>query len=250
MRAAAYLLGALLVTGCATVETDSSSPTTDEDSRAAVHTQLALGYLHRDQKRTALDELEEALAISPDHSQSNYVMAMLQTQLNNPESADRHYRKALESDPGNSSAAHDYAIFLCGRGKVEEAMTYFQSALDDPLYQRKTLTNLRAGECLMKMRTDRKGAEQYFRNALAANPRLGPALYYLADIAFARKEYLAARGYIERYFAVGRDTPESLLLGVKIESRLSADDVAQQYAARLREKFASSEEAKKLKIYQ
>lgn len=245
------MLGSLLLAGCTTVNTGPSpQPTADADSRAAVHTQLALGYLQRDQKQTALDELNEALEISPNHSQANYVMAMLQTQLDDDEAADRHYRRALQTNPDNSIAAHDYAIFLCKQGRVEEAIKYFESALNNPLYERKTLTNLRAGECLINMRTDRRGAEPYFRAALEASPRLGLALYYLADIAYAREQYLAARGYIERYFAVTSDTPEALLLAVKIESKLSAKDVAKEYAARLRKKFASSDEAKQLKIYQ
>lgn len=250
MPVVAWVLVAVLLAGCASSGPQVSQGASDAESRAAVHTQLALGYLQRDQKKTALDELERALEIAPSHSQSNYVMAMLQTQLDHLDKADRHYRRALKSDPENSAAAHDYAIFLCKQGRVEAAMKYFQSALDNPLYGGKTLTNLRAGQCLINMRTDRRGAEPYFRAALEANPRLGAALYNMADIAYAREEYLKARGYIERYFAVGPDTPQSLLLGVKIESKLSADDVAREYATRLRQQFASSDEAKQLKIYQ
>lgn len=250
MRALACMLGSLLLAGCATVEPGTSQETGDADSRAAAHTQLALGYLQRDQKQTALDELEQALDIAPENSQANYVMAMLQTQLDHPEQADRHYRRALKADPKYAVAAHDYGIFLCKEGKVEAALEHFESALQNPLYRRKTLTNLRAGECLINMRTDRRGAEPYFRAALERNPRLAPALYYMADISYAREEYLAARGYIERYFAVGPDTPASLLLAVKIESKLNADEVARQYATKLKKEFASSEEAKRLKIYQ
>lgn len=250
MRTLACLPAVLLLVSCATVNGGPTSGASDNDARAQVHTELALGYLQRNQKQTALVELEEALEASPGHSQANYVMAMLQSQLDNPEKADLHYRRALESNPRNSIATHDYAIFLCKRGKVEEAMKYFESALNDPLYGRKTLTNLRAGECLMNMRTDRRGAEPYFQAALDANPRLARALYYMADISFARGNFLAARGYIERYFSVAPDTPQSLLLAVRIESRLNAEDVAREYATRLKKKFASSDEAEKLKIYQ
>lgn len=251
MRSCACLIVLALLAGCATtVERGSSEPKADADSRAAVHTQLALGYLQRNQKRTALNELEQALRIEPNYSQANYVMAMLQTELDHKDKADHYYRRALQSDPQNAGAAHDYAIFLCKEGRVEEAMKYFQDALGNPLYERKPLTNLRAGECLMNMRTDRHGAEPFFKAALSADPRLGPALYYLADIAYAREHYLQARGYIERYFSVGPDTPASLLLAVKIESDLNAEDVAREYAARLRKKFASSDEAKQLKMYQ
>lgn len=250
MRTLVCLLGSLLLTGCATVEPGSTQGAADADSRAGAHTELALGYLQRDQMKTALDELEQALEIAPSHSRANYVMAMLQTQLEHPDKADRHYRRALQSDPQNAVAAHDYGIFLCKQGRVEEAIRQFESALKNPLYKRKTLTNLRAGECLISMRTDRRGAEPYLRAALQADPRLGPALYYMADIAYAREEYLAARGYIERYFAAAPDTPASLLLAVKIESKLNAGDVAKEYATRLRQKFASSDEARQLKIYQ
>lgn len=250
MRLPACLLASLLLAGCATVDSGPTEEAADADARAGARTELALGYLKRDQKKTALDELEEALEIAPSHSRANYVMAMLQTQLDHPERADYHYRRALESDPENAVAAHDYGNFLCKQGRVEAAMKQFENALNNPLYERRTLTNLRAGECLINMRTDRRGAEPYFRAALDENPRLAPALYYMADISYARREYLAARAYIERYFSVGPDTPSSLLLAVKIESKLHAKDVAGEYAARLRKKFASSDEARQLKVYQ
>lgn len=251
MRVLICLLVLVLATGCTTtVEKSTPDPKADAPSRAAVHTQLALGYLQRNQKKTALDEIEKALQIEPGYSPANYVMAMLQTELNHREKAGEYYRKALESDPQNSVAAHDYGIFLCKEGKVDEALKYFKSALNNPLYDRKTLTNLRAGECLMNMRTNRRDAEPYFRAALKADPTLAPALYYMADIAYARKDYLQARAYIERYFSRGPDTAATLLLAVKIESHLNSKDAARQYAARLREKFASSDEVKQLKIYQ
>lgn len=251
IRAPACVLGALLLlAGCATVESGLSEGAEDAESRAEARTELALGYLKRDELKTARDELEQALEIDPSNTRANYVMAMLQTQLGDPDKAERHYRRSLKSDPGNAVAAHDYGLFLCKEGRVEAAMQQFENALNNPLYRRKTLTNLRAGECLVNMLTDRRGAERYFRAALNANPRLGPALYHMADIAYARGEYLAARGYIERYFATAPDTPASLLLAVKIESKLGAGDVAAKYAARLRKKFASSDEARMLKVYQ
>lgn len=250
MKLLTWLLGSLLLAGCATTQPESPGEASDADTRAAVHTELALGYLKRGQKKTALHELHQALEISPSHSQSNYVMAMLQTQLDRPEKANQYYHRALQSEPDNAVAAHDYGIFLCRRGRVEQAMDYFQRALDNPLYERKTLTRLRMGGCLMRIRTDRRGAEPYFREVLEVDPRVPSALYYMADIAYAREDYLSARAYIERYFAVAPETPESLLLAVKIETRLDSAEIARHYAQRLRKQFASSDEAAQLKRYQ
>jgi len=250
MRAPVYVAAGLLLAGCVSSGANAPDSASSAETRAAVQAELALGYLRRGRKQPALDELKAALAAAPDHSRSNYVMAMLQTELGNDDKAARHYRRALKADPQNAGAAHDYGLFLCRQGKVERAMKQFRAALDNPLYERKALTNLRAGECLIRMRTDREGAEPYFRAALAANPRLAPALYHMADIAYARGRHLAARGYIERYFSVASDTPESLLLAVKIESKLNADGVARDYAVRLKQQFAASDEAEQLKIYQ
>lgn len=250
MRPIIFIIAFFLV-ACETAPINSDSATAESpQTRAALHTQLAVGYLQRDQKRTALDELNRALEIAPNHSEANYVMAMLQTSLGDMPKADQYYRKALASDPKNSRAAHDYGVFLCSQGKVEQALEYFNRALQDPLYLGGELTNLRAGECLIRMRTDRRAAEQFFRQSLNLNPRSGLALYYMADILYARRQYLKARAYIERYFSFHPDTAASLLLGAKIESKLGSKDVAIDYATRLRSQFPRSDEALQLKVIQ
>ena len=63
--------------------------------RADVHAQLAAQYMERNALKTALNELQKALAIDPNHSRSNYVMAVLQTRLKEYELADQYYRRAF-----------------------------------------------------------------------------------------------------------------------------------------------------------
>lgn len=202
--------------------------------------------MERNALKTALNELEKALAIDPNHSRSNYVMAVLQTRLKEYELADRYYKRALKSDPKNSEAAHDYGIFLCDRGEVGAALTSFERALGNPLYTGVTLTNLRAGECLMTTAQDPDTAEQYFKAVLKVNPNISQALFYMAAINYNRENYLSARAYIERFFSVNAETPESLLLAAKIETALVAPEVAEDYARRLKAKFPSSDEVRQL----
>ena len=108
------------------------------------------------------------------------------------------------------------------------------------------LTNLRAGECLVTTGVDLDRAEKYFKAVLDVNPNISTALYYMADINYARQNFLSARGYIERFFSVHVETPESLLLATKIETALVAPDVAEDYARRLKAKFPSSDEVRQL----
>lgn len=236
----------LLLSGCAT-ETTLDTEKGDPASRADVHAQLAAQYMERNSLEVALQELEQALAVKPDHSRANYVMAVLQTRMEDYGAADQYYKRALKSDPNNSEAAHDYGIFLCEQGKVKEGLKSFERALSNPLYRGKALTNLRAGECLATRGNDDAGAEKYFRAVLEQNPAVPLALYYMADINYKKGNYLSARAFIERFFGAGAESPQSLLLAARIETRLNADDVASEYARRLRAKFPSSEQAAQLK---
>lgn len=202
--------------------------------------------MERNALKTAYNELNKALAIDSKHSRSNYVMAVLQTRMKEYELADQYYKRALKSDPKNSEAAHDYGIFLCDRGKVEEALEYFEQALGNPLYPGAMLTSLRAGECLMTAGDDPDKAEQYFQPVLKVNPNISQALFYMAEINYDRENFLSARAYIERFFSVNEETPESLLLAAKIETALVAPEVAEDYARRLKAKFPSSDEVRQL----
>ncbi len=213
--------------------------------QADIRTQLAISYMQRNQLEVAREELEHALKLAPDHSEANHAMAALQERLGNNNQAERHFRQAVRSDAENSQAAHDFGTFLCRRGRVQEALEQYETALSNPLYRQPDITNLRAGECLITQ-GNAKAAEPYFRKALRINPGLSLALYHMADINFRRENYLSARGYIERYFSIAPKTPESLLLAYKIEQKLNVPKVAEEYASLLRGKFAGSKQAQEL----
>lgn len=172
-------------------------------------------------------------------------MAALQERLGNDKEAERYFRQALRTDAENSQAAHDFGTFLCRRERVQEALDQYEAALSNPLYRQPDITNLRAGECLIS-HGNTQAAESYIRKALRINPGLSLALYHMAEINFHRKNYLSARGYIERYFSIASKTPASLLLAYKIERELKAPKVAEEYAALLRGNFARSKEAQEL----
>lgn len=209
--------------------------------RAMVHTKLAQGYLRQEQYATAKQQLERALSIDPDHSDSNYVMALLMLKLEQNRQAERYFARAVKSDPENSAAAHDFGVFLCQIGKERESIEYFEIAVANPLFDKAQLSYMRAGECLLKVKD--AAAEQYLKKALSLNPRLRPALYQLAKLKFEDQSYMSARAYIERYFAITNPQPGSLLLAYKIESALNARDVAESYRSKLLIEFPGSKEA-------
>jgi type IV pilus assembly protein PilF len=206
---------------------------------------LGASYLQRGQLDVAKEELEKALSEMPDNSQANNIMGVLQWRMKKYDEADRFFHKALDNDASNSSAHHNYGAFLCDRGKLDAGMRQFDAAAGDALYPYTAEVNLNAGVCLMKKPAPAM-AEKYFREALRINPKLPGALYQMARLSMDSGRPLSARAFIERYFQAAEDTPESLLLAVKIERALGNKNAEASYALRLRSKFPSSPEAGQL----
>ena len=208
--------------------------------------QLAAGYLQRGQLEFAKEKLEKALAIDADSANANSTMALLQWRLKDYAAAETHFQRAVRVEKGNGEAHNNYGVFLCERGRVEDAIARFKKAVGDPLYSTPAVANQNAGLCLMKTGAA-AAAEPYFREALRINPQSAPALEQMARISSESGKPLAARGFMQRYFqSGGQDTPETLWLAVRIERALGHKNEEASYALRLRAKFPESPEAKRL----
>jgi len=239
-----------LLSGCVTTDGDGAKTTevvTPADEKADIYAQLAVGYMQKKQYKIAEGELEKALAISPNHSQSNYIMGLLLIEIEEYDHVERFMARAVEYDERNSHAAHDLGKFLCQTGKELRSVEYFDKAVDNPFFKRPELSLMRAGECLYKIGRV-KESEVYLKKSLKINPRLKPALFNLAKIKYEAQSYLSARAYIERYFAITKPQPAALLLGYQIELQLKAQDVAAKYRSQLLELFPASSQAKSLRI--
>lgn len=239
-------LSGIVLAGCVAEQRPVKKP---DEKRAELHAQLAAGYMQRNQYDVALEELKFALSIDSNNASANHVMAVLQSRLNNDDSADGYFRRAIGARKDYAQAQHDYGVFLCARGEYKEAFRWFRRVLQNPLYRNPELINLHAGECLLNQpNPDLSTAEGYIRTALKTNPKLPAALYDMARIRYGQRSYLSARAYIQRYFEAGRETPQTLLLAVKIERALRAKDAAADYARRLRRGFPKSTEASEVDI--
>lgn len=237
-------VAALMLAGC------SSGPKLDDQARQRllqIHTELGVAYLQRNQLDIAQQELEKAMAIDSGDVNANNAMALLQSRLKRYEDADKYFRRAVSARPGSPEAHNNYGVFLCEQGRIDAAEKQFKLAVADPLYKTPDLANLNAGLCLMKKPVPQEAAV-YFKAALEANPKLAPALMQMAKISFDSGNTLSARGYMQRYFEVAPDSPESLWLAVVIERALGTNkDLQASYTLRLTGKYPESPEAKRVK---
>jgi type IV pilus assembly protein PilF len=210
-----------------------------------IYTNLAAEQLSLNKLDIALQEIEKALAVDSRNSRANAVMGLIQARLRDDRQAERYLRRAISYDENNAEARNAYGVFLCERDRLQDALKQFDAAIANPLYRAPERPNVNAGVCLMKKPRPVE-AEKYFRAALRANPKSPVALYNMARISYDGGQALSARAFMQRYFEATSDSPEALLLAVKIERALRAKDAEASYALRLRGKFPESAEAKEL----
>jgi type IV pilus assembly protein PilF len=235
---------ALFIAGCA-----STAERNAEQARKQrfidTYIELGAGYLQRGQLDIARDNFKKALDLDSDHPQANNMMALLHWRLKNYGEAERHFQKAIAGGETNPEAWNNYGVFQCERGHFDEAVKWFEKAAAVPLNKNSAGAYENAGLCLMKKPAP-VAAEKYFRQALEVDPKSSKSLYRLAKISYDRGKTMSARGFMQRYFEASADTPETLLLAIRIERALRNKDAEASYAVRLKGKFPNSPEAKQL----
>jgi len=217
----------------------------DAELRAENSAKRAFSYMELNQFETAETILKEGLKESPRHSVLNYTYAILKLRLGLPKDAEKYFEAAIKKDPKNSLAAHDYGFYLCGQGRVNDAIEQFELAISNPLFQRRSMSYLRAGECIFNK--DKQAAEEYFLSAYQADRTLSVALFRLSELNFSLNNALKARAYFQRYSSVQGESAASLFLGYKIETLAGADKEANLFREKLLTKFPGSPEAIELR---
>jgi len=243
-RRLAILVVAAVLTACA------SSPEREAErarTRQAVQTQvqLAAGYIERGQLEIARQSLDKALELDDSSPSANSMMGVLQWRLQNYDEAERYFKRSLDTQPVDPDVQNNYAVFLCARGKHDQAVKLFEQVASNPAYRTPAAAYENAGLCLLRKPAP-AAAEQYFRKALERNPQQAKSLLNLARLSYNKRQYLSARGFMQRYFQVAPDSPESLLLAVHIERALRNRNAEASYALRLRNKYPNSPEVAQL----
>ncbi len=241
--AAVLVLGVgLALAGCAS---NPASEGTNADKAADLNAKMGLRYMMQGHYERSMEKLKHALFFDSRHGPAHHYMAVLFQRLNRPEDAEKHFRDAIRAMPDDSALRNNFGVFLCGSGRQDEAEMHFLKVLNDPVYPQRAAVYENLGLC-MKRKGDSEKAEAYLRQALSRNTRLSKSLLGMAELSFEKKNYLSARGYLQRYLAVARHTPESLWLGIRVEKVLGNRDALASYEILLKNRFSDSEQARLL----
>jgi len=243
MRISVAILALGLAQGCVTT-TSSVNPASPEQA-AIRNLDLGVAYMRQGRPDLAVSSLQEAIEFNPRLAPAHSTIALVYEQLDDPESAEEHYRRATQLSPDDGSAANSYAVFLCRNDRWRDAERYFRRAADSSGYATPAVALTNAGVCA-RSAGELDDAETYFREALERDAIASDALYHLADLSLQSEDYLSARAFTQRYLASTASNPEVLLICVQVERRLGAVAAAQQCAQQLRNGFPNSAEVARL----
>jgi type IV pilus assembly protein PilF len=219
------LLGLLSgsLAGCVTESTGGKTLPAPDAERVSAQLDLARAYLERRDWTRAKAPLGRALDIDSNSVEANVLSAVLFTEENEPELAEKHYRKALSVAPDNAQALNNYASFLYAQARYEDALIPLKTLVSNTRYRARPqafeslgLAQLQAG--------DRTSTESALRRALQLNPRLPRSNLELAEIEFAGGDIAAAQTYFVFFTRLSRPNPRNLCLGIKLAKAQNNSD--------------------------
>lgn len=217
-------------------------PRNQAQSRAQIHTELGAAYFSRGQLAVALEELKEAVSTDARYAPAHNMLGLVYMELLEFPQAEESFQRAFSLDQNNPEFHNNYGWFLCQRGRVDDAIKHFFTALKNPLYATPEKSYLNAGVCSIK-KGDTEGAETFLLKVLKLHAQEPQALYYLSELAGRRKDYFEARNYLAQLLQTVTPGPEILWLAVRIERQLGNRDAEAGYSAQLRKHFPDSREA-------
>ena len=234
---ACAVLGAILLAGCSNPQV-----VRDHHQAAIFNTELGVAYLQRGELAVAKRKLDRAVRENPDDPNVHSARALLFERLGEPKRADHEFREALRLAPNDPDYQNDYAVYLCNAGRTDEGVKYFLKAARNPLYLTPAAAYTNAGVCL-RVAHQYPRAIQMFESALVVSPGFEQAAWQLADLDYKQGRFGQAHALIKRFLASNNETPDMLLLAVKV-TRAQGDALAAAlYARQLQLDFPDSAQA-------
>lgn len=244
------LCAALL--GCAAPQADdapssrdrtTASDQSDSDRRARVRLELAGGYFGRGQYETALDEVKLALNVKPDLGEALNLRGLIYSALGDERLAEESFKRALQVNPRDADAMHNYAWLMCQRQRYAESIALFQQAIVQPQYTSVARSHMTLGICQA-----RSGALADAERSLTRSYELDTSnpvtAVNLSDVLYRRGELERARFYIRRVNSAPElSSAQTLWLAARIEHKMGNAPAARDFAQQLRNRFPKSPEA-------
>jgi type IV pilus assembly protein PilF len=248
VRGLFFISIAMLCISCVTETTKDGKPyeaseAKKPDAKGALddYVMLAQGYLEDGDRESAMRAINKGLAIDSDSVEMINVLAFYYSTAGESDLAEKEFRRAISIDANKASSFLNYGAFLFGQNRISEACDMFERATKDVLYRKRDDAFVNYGKCMLKVGKNAE-AEKAFERALMQNFRNSQAQIQLAFTNFKKGNFLLSQRYYDSYLAAGRQTPETLWLGIRLAHVAGDQDKLASYALLLKNQYSSSKE--------
>ncbi len=241
------LLTLAALAGCASgspgvrTGTSSTSDQSENQKRAHIRLQLAVGYYQQHELKVALDEVRKALSAQPDLADAYSMAGLIYMALGETGHADENFRHALQLSPDNPDFSNNYGWFLCQNGRARDSIAYFEKAIDNHSYESPAKALNNAGTCSLKLKQSDQ-ALRYFLRAFQLAPANLATSAALARIYYDRQDYERAHFYINRVVKAENVSADALWLGIRIERKFGDRASEASLATQLSRRYPDSAE--------
>lgn len=243
------MASAVILAGCASnssvegsrTDLPTSSDQTDNQRRARIRLQLAVGYFEQRQLSVALDEIKQALQADSNFAEAYSMRGLIYMDMGENRLAEDNFQQAIRLSPHTPDFNNNYGWFLCQTGRPQQAISYFENALKNRAYQSPAKALNNAGLCSLKA-SDKVAAERYFSQAFQYDPGNPSTNTNLARLYYDRGDHDRARFYIGRVMKADVMTADVLWLAIKIERKLGDRAAETSLVTQLRRRHGNSPE--------
>lgn len=239
--ALAALLVSQVLTGCVTETNDPLAQNRDPAKAAKAYVDAGTRYLQDGKMVNANRTLNRAYEIAPDDPAVNNALALFYVAEGEDEQAEKHFRHALNSNPGFSQARNNYAAYLYDKGRYDDAIEQLERVVKDYQYSRRYTSYENLGICYLKVgRKD--DAVKMFNRALQLNPNMAISLIEMAEISLEQGDTEMAERYLSKYESFAQPSPRELWLGIRLQRIAGDKDKLASYELALKNLFPKSKE--------
>ncbi len=228
-----------LLSACVTEPRDpdfAGADAINKDAAAKNRVSLGLTYLSNGNFSQAKANLDKALNFAPESADAHFAMAYYYQQVDELELTEEYYLKALKLAPENPNIINSYGAFLCEQGRYEKAKSYFLKAVSSKSYISTAETYENLAICAVDQgKTDE--AVGFFESALNHQPTRGKSLFFLAQLQKEQGNYGEAKKTLWKFDRVSRVSPESLWLSYEIAQGLGDTKAALGYGELMKSMF-------------
>ncbi len=221
----------------------TASDEPDAQRRARARMELASAYFGQNQMTTALDQVKLAIQADPNYGEAFNLRGLIYANLGDAVLAEESFKRALQLNPRDADAMHNFGYYLCQQKRYGESNALFAQALAVPRYPGVARTLLTQGVCLAYA-GQLAESEAALTRAYELDPSSPFTATNLAEVLYRRGDFERARFYIRRVNAMAEvSNSQTLWLAVRIEHKLGNWPGTTEFGRQLRNRFPESREA-------